>query len=193
VRDAECDTLFVALALILPLVSGCQFTVRIGPLEEEKVIEESDNKSWADKIRPLDPRCRTEPCERIGDIAVAMVVGALLMAGKIVLRPVSDGLRYDLVIDEGGGRFVRVQCKNGRFRNGALTFKTHSIAGAGKPRRGYGGDADMFGVFCPEIGKSFLIPVGDVGHTEGKFRIDPARNAQARGIRFAKDYEILRR
>lgn len=53
---------FVVLALAL---SGCQFgfTVRIGPLEEEKVIEESDNtQSWADKIRPLDPRCRSEPC-----------------------------------------------------------------------------------------------------------------------------------
>jgi PD-(D/E)XK endonuclease len=43
---------------------------------------------------------------------------ALMVAGKTVLKPVSTGLRYDLVMDNLGGTFTRVQCKTGVLKPG---------------------------------------------------------------------------
>lgn len=54
---------FVILWLTMSLLSACKFTAsfEIGPAEEQ-VTEASDTSTWADRIRPLDPRCKTEPC-----------------------------------------------------------------------------------------------------------------------------------
>jgi hypothetical protein len=45
----------------------------------------------------------------------AGIVLALLKAGKAVLRPVSNGLRYDIVVDNLDATFTRVQCKTGQL------------------------------------------------------------------------------
>jgi hypothetical protein len=42
----------------------------------------------------------------------------------------------------------------------------------------------------PPLRKVYLVPVNDVGHTEVRLRLKPARNNQAKGIRIAADYEV---
>ena len=53
---------------------------------------------------------------RRGELSEFEIIAALLRSGRVVLRPLSAGLRYDLVIDNEDGTFARVQCKTGVLR-----------------------------------------------------------------------------
>jgi hypothetical protein len=125
---------------------------------------------------------------RLGNIARGAVAAVLLQAGKCVLLPMNDDQRYDLVIDEGS-RFVRVQCKYGRLRNAVVTFQTCSNNLA-SGRRHYREAVEYFGVYCGELGTSYLVPVDHVPLRMGSLRVGAARNNQSQKIRWAKDYLI---
>jgi hypothetical protein len=89
---------------------------------------------------------------------------------------------YDLVVDLGGGCFLRVQCKTAREVGGCITFNGHRTD-HGHGRRDYLGLADVFGIFYAANETTYLIP---------RLRLEPTRNNQKQGIRFASDYEIDR-
>jgi hypothetical protein len=129
----------------------------------------------------------------IGEVSEAMVAAALLRTGHAILKPFGDNQRYDLVI-ESAGKFDRVQCKTGRLKNGVIKFKTCSnrnVAGSrGVISRHYVGGADLFGVYCPETGQCYLVPVSDCGVTNSCLRIAPPRNKQASKIRLASEFAI---
>ena len=123
-----------------------------------------------------------------------MVLARLVQAGKEILVPFGENQRYDLVIDEGD-RFIRVQCKTGRLRKGAISFNTCSVdyhhpnsRGSRPYRRDYCGDAELFGVYCLATDGVYLVPVEDVGRSTASLRIEPTRNGQAKKIRWAKNY-----
>lgn len=126
----------------------------------------------------------------IGDKTVALVMASLIKRGNILLLPFSDNERYDLVFEQNK-EFHRVQCKTGRLKNGSISFKASSTyAHRGRSRKGYKGEADWFGVYCPETDKAYLIPVEEVGDNECSLRLEPTKNNQTKNIRWAKDYEI---
>ena len=52
----------------------------------------------------------------------AAILSALVALGKAVLMPWGASQRYDFVLDEGDGRFVRVQCKTGVLHDGQFIF-----------------------------------------------------------------------
>lgn len=123
----------------------------------------------------------------LGDVAEAAVTLALLKTGNVVLRPVGDNQRYDLVIHREG-QFLRIQCKTGRLRTGSVVFNTCSVHGhRGKPAKGYVGDADFFGVFCPELDTTYLVPVTAVGQSSCCLRVDPYKVDCPQGLQ-AEDY-----
>jgi hypothetical protein len=82
----------------------------------------------------------------------------------------------------------------GRLINGALHFHPCSVDSRSEKgrciRKGYAGEADLFGVYCRELQKCYLVPVEDVPTTACCLRIDPPRNGQRNGIRWADGYEI---
>ncbi|MBT5636233.1 MAG: hypothetical protein HOJ23_11670 [Gammaproteobacteria bacterium] len=124
----------------------------------------------------------------IGERSEGMVLAALLRAGKVVLQPFGDNQRYDLVVDEDG-KFIRVQCKTARLKNGALAFDTcSSQTHRGKGKQDYRGQADLFGVYSPDRDAVYLVPVEDVGVTQARLRLSKPRNGQSKGVRFAADY-----
>ncbi len=125
----------------------------------------------------------------IGERTEAQVLAALLKKGLTVLIPFGDNQRYDLVIDENG-KFTRIQCKTGRLKKGAIAFNTCSIDVNTQKRKSYYGEADLFGIYCPETDKCYLIPVRDCGKRETKLRVLPAKNNNKINIRLASDYEI---
>lgn len=128
----------------------------------------------------------------IGDISEAYVTAALLKAGEVVLRPIGDNLRYDIALDRNG-ELVRVQCKTGRYRNGAVLFLTHSSydhVGSHRKRKSYKGEIEYFGVYCPFLNKAYLVPVDEVGETVGTLRVLPPRNSQYHNVRWADKFEI---
>jgi PD-(D/E)XK endonuclease len=132
----------------------------------------------------------------IGDASTAMVLARLVQAGKLVLLPFSENQRYDLLIEEPD-QFVRVQCKTGRLRNGSIVFNTCSVdyhhpdkGGASDYRHHYRGQADLFGVYCPDLDSVYLVPVDSVGKRACSLRVDMPRNNQVKKVRWAKIYEI---
>jgi PD-(D/E)XK endonuclease len=129
-----------------------------------------------------------------GDRSTLAIMLALNEAGYDLLVPFGENTRYDLVIDDGA-RLARVQCKTGRLRGGAVTFNTcSSYAHNRNPRvvkRDYQGEVDYFAVFCPETCRAYLIPIAELPvKRRGRLRVDPPRNNQRAGIRFAAAYEI---
>ena len=127
-----------------------------------------------------------------GDIAEQAVVLALMAAGKTVLRPVSNGLRYDLVVDNLDGTFARVQCKTGmlKCRGSVLRFRAYN-ADARRPNGvPYLGQVDAFGVYCPDDGRVYFVPISEIGGitSEVSLRLQPTRSGQEKGVRYADAY-----
>lgn len=127
----------------------------------------------------------------IGDLAEAMVIAALIRRGERVLKPISPSCRYDLVLDRNG-HFYRVQCKTARLnKHGAVEVPTSNPVGRVNTKwKPYYGHADLFGAYCPDTDKCYLIPVDECGPRSVSLRVHPSKNNQASGIRYAKDFEI---
>jgi hypothetical protein len=132
--------------------------------------------------------------KRIGDTTAIAVMAALDLVGYAIAIPFGENTRYDLIADDGK-RLLRVQCKTGRLRDGAVRFPTcstyfhHRSARIG--RRDYVGDIDAFGVYCPETSGVYLVPIEDAPlRCAAALRVTPPRNSQRRRIRFAADYEL---
>ena len=130
---------------------------------------------------PVDVGLRTE----------AAILAELVRRGYEVLVPFGTNQRYDLVLDLGG-EFVRAQCKTGRLRNGAVVFASRSIRSNTRTTffRDYVGEAEVFLVHCPETGEIYAVPVDEAAHGYCSLRVEPTRNGQAAGIRWARDYEL---
>jgi hypothetical protein len=132
--------------------------------------------------------------KRIGDRTTLVVMAVLTGVGYELYLPFGENTRFDLVADDGL-RLLRVQCKTGRLRKGAVRFATcSSYAHHPNPkitRRDYLGQIDAFAVFCPDTSAVYLIPIEAVPlRKEAALRVDPPRNNQRRKIRFASEYEI---
>jgi hypothetical protein len=102
----------------------------------------------------------------------------LYEAGYGLYAPFGENTRCDLII-ERNDRLLRVQCKTGRLRKGAIRFAVCSVyAHHPHPKvifRTYDGEIDAFAVYCPETTGVYLVPIDD---------IDVTRSCGAR------DYEI---
>jgi hypothetical protein len=130
-----------------------------------------------------------------GEVCRTQVIAALTLQGRMLVLPMGDFQRYDLGIDDGPeGGYHRVQCKTGRLRKGAIVFYPCSVDSRSERgrciRKSYAGQVQFFGVYCPDLHKCYLVPVGDVPATTCSLRVDPPRNGQKQGVRSATAYEI---
>jgi hypothetical protein len=124
---------------------------------------------------------------QVGDVSLAAVLTALCKAGKVVLLPWGSAQRYDLVIDDKG-TFYRVQVKTGRLaRDGtAVIFRTANYV---KGRfKHYQGEIELFGVYCPETERVYLVPVEHTRKMVCTLRLVPAKNGQKLRVHMADDY-----
>jgi hypothetical protein len=141
---------------------------------------------------PPPPTSLSDHPVDVGDRTEAIVIAALVRRGSKVLRPLSANQRYDLVLDLDGA-FLRVQCKTGRLRNGAIVFSTRSCR-SNRNRiyvRSYTDEADVFIVHCPETDRIYAVPVGESGVLKAaSLRVDAPANQQVKGIRWAADHEL---
>ena len=123
---------------------------------------------------PVDVGLRTE----------AHITGELVRRGYSVLLPFGVNQRYDLVLDQGD-RFVRVQCKTGRLRRGAVLWSPASVRCNTREIlfRGYEGEIDLFLIYCPETDRIYAVPIEEANGRQGSLRVAPTRNGQQKGIR----------
>ena len=98
----------------------------------------------------------------VGDRTTLAVMLALHESGYQVSTPFGENTRYDLVLDDGE-RLLRVQCKTGRMRLGAVesaTASSYAHHPNEKPtQRHYQGQIDSFAVYRRETGGVYLIPI----------------------------------
>lgn len=125
-----------------------------------------------------------------GNEAEAMILTALVERAFDVAVPFGSGQPYDLVVDLGGFDLMKVQCKTGWLHKSCISFNGRSTD-HGQGRRSYAGLAHIFGVYFPPTRSVYLVPL-DVAGFNGRLRLEPTRNNQQKGVRFAADYEIDR-
>ena len=115
----------------------------------------------------------------------------LVKRGHRVLVPFGTNHRYAFVLDTEDG-FLRVQCKTGRLFNGVIRFNTVSIRSNTRQtfRRSYLGDADVFLIYCPETDRVYAVDVEEAASGKGALRVAPTANSQAKGVRWAAEYEL---
>jgi hypothetical protein len=130
-----------------------------------------------------------------GGAAEAEITAAAIRWGLIVLRPLIEGGRYDLVIDIGK-QLLRVQCKWATQRGGVLETRTSTSR---HTPRGYvrstysAAEIDAVAVFSPDTEACYLIPIAEVeGNATVSLRLAPTLNNQATNVRWARDYELRR-
>ena len=127
--------------------------------------------------------------KRAGDISEVTVLAALVRLGYRVAIPYGENQRYDFIVEKGTV-FSRVQVKTGRLRAGSILFNAYSShAHRNGGQRSYVGDVELFGVYCPDVQRVFLVPVRDVSQA-GCLRWERTKNAQSRKIRWADAYVV---
>lgn len=128
-----------------------------------------------------------------GAVAEAGVTALAIQLGLTVLRPQCEGRRYDLVIDLEPA-LLRVQCKYAQRLDGVLVvrLKTNRCTPRGYVSTTYtAAEIDAVCAYSPELHRCFLIPVAEITERSAiHLRLDPARNNQALGIKWARDYEL---
>lgn len=128
-----------------------------------------------------------------GAVAEAAVTAKVIQLGLTVLRPLSEGRRYDLVIDLEP-QLLRVQCKLAQRLGGVLSvrLKTSRYTPNGYIATSYtAAEVDAIAAYSPELNRCFLIPISEVAGRRGiHLRLDPTRNNQNHGITWADDYEL---
>ena len=109
----------------------------------------------------------------------------------MVLRPLSEGRRYDLVFDIDH-RLYRVQCKWAPRRDGIIDVH---LATCRHTPRGYvyrtysAEEIDAVAVYCEELNTSYWLPIEEVAGKRAMYlRIDPAANNQRSAINYSEQY-----
>jgi hypothetical protein len=128
-----------------------------------------------------------------GAAAEAEIAAAAIRADLVVLRPLCDGGRYDLVIDIGEER-LRVQCKWASRQGNVLTARclTSRHTPSGYLRTTYSAhEIDAIAAYAPDTDRCYLVPIDEVqGLKMISLRLAPTGNNQAMHVRWARDYEL---
>ena len=128
-----------------------------------------------------------------GTIAETAITHAAAEAGVGVLKPITEGLRYDLVFDIHG-RLLRVQVKWARLYDQVVIIRCYSARRTrdGLRNRTYAAtDVDAVAAWCPDLRRAFLLlPEHFDGRRGFQLRVSPSRNHQQLRIHWADDFDF---
>jgi hypothetical protein len=128
-----------------------------------------------------------------GAIAEAEFYCAAVWAGVPVSRPMSEHGRADLIL-ELEGSLRRIQCKWGNLSKGAVSVRigTCRLTPQGYVRTTYGADqVDAFGIYCAALDRCYLLPISEAARQiQVHLRVDPAKNNQHVGLKYAAQFEF---
>jgi hypothetical protein len=128
-----------------------------------------------------------------GAAAEAAITAAVIQLGLTVLRPLCEGRRYDLIVDLEPA-LLRVQCKLARRERGVLSVRlqTSRHTPHGYVYTSYSAsEIDAVVAYSSDLDRSFLLPIAEVAGMRGvHLRLNAPRNNQARGVKWARDYEL---
>ena len=127
-----------------------------------------------------------------GAIAELAVAKAAIERGIEVYFPFADE-RADMLFDLGD-RILRVQCKWATRSGDVIQVRCYRARrnADGLLRQYYSkDDVDLFGVYCADLERCYLIPFEDIppgAHLA--LRVAPTKNNQERLVRWASTYEF---
>lgn len=128
----------------------------------------------------------------VGKLTELRVAEAFLNRGYQVSQPLVSDSRYDFIVDIKG-QLLRIQVKTGTIKeDGAYiefaTSTSHTNT-SGTINKSYSADEiDYFATICN--GECLVIKVTECGTRAQRLRLQPTKNGQVIGIKFAKDYTI---
>jgi PD-(D/E)XK endonuclease len=73
----------------------------------------------------IQPELTDHPVD-VGHRSEAAILSQLVRQGYRVLLPFGVNQRYDMVLDNDG-RLLKVQCKTGRLKEGAIRFSSNTV------------------------------------------------------------------
>ena len=128
-----------------------------------------------------------------GNIAEAAVALSAAKLGFDVYRPITEGGRYDLIIDSGE-RLLRVQCKWAPLQGETVLLRCYTSRRNcdGIVRRPYGtGEVDAYAAYCSDLDRCYFVPFDAfAGRVQVMLRLSPTRNNQHLGVNWARDFEF---
>ena len=127
-----------------------------------------------------------------GAVAETAVIHEAIKLGIGVYKPIADE-RTDFILDVDG-QLVRVQCKWAVRHGDVIIIRTRRCrrARSGVIHRSYTAEEiDVIAAYCAETETCYLLPHEmSVGRAAVSLRLEPPRNNQIRGIKWARDYEL---
>ena len=128
-----------------------------------------------------------------GAIAETAITACAAKLGIVVLKPLVEGRRYDLVFDTGAA-LLRVQCKWAARRGDVLVVHTGTrrLTPRGYVRSTYTAqEIDAIAAYAPSTDRCYLVPIADVaGQSVLHLRLARAANNQEVAIKYALQYEL---
>jgi hypothetical protein len=125
-------------------------------------------------------------------VAETAIAHEAVKLGIGVYRPLGDE-RCDLIFDIRS-RLLRVQCKSAVCRGNVIVVPLYSSRRtANGLRRTYysSSEIDAFAAYAPETGRCYFVEFEEIGILQALYlRLEPARNNQSKGLRWASDYEF---
>lgn len=127
-----------------------------------------------------------------GNITELETAVALIRRNCSVCIPYGDRDRYDLVADIDG-KFVRIQCKTSRTKDGGKTFqfstRSSYVKDGHREHKKYSSDEiDYFATVFNN--KCYLVPVTDDPTAAKTLRIAETNSSQSKNINWAKDFTV---
>lgn len=129
----------------------------------------------------------------IAELAIAHAAAGL---GVGVFKPLTDGERYDLILDTGSA-LLRTQCKWARSLGDVVVVPCYSARRArdGLRKRFYNAsEIDVIAAYCAALRRSFLLSAREFdGRSAVQLRGAPSRNNQRLGINWADEFDFAAR
>ena len=129
-----------------------------------------------------------------GGLAELKVAAEAADLGFGILRPLTEGLRYDLVLDVAGA-LLRVQVKwatlKGLVVSIPLRTSRHTPGGYVVGRTYGATEIEGFAAYCRELDRCFFLPIAEfVGRTMRTCGWARRETASYRGVKMADDYPL---
>ena len=127
------------------------------------------------------------------ETAMIKVQERALEKGIVCCKPLAEGTRYDLILDDGSGKLLKAQVKYCDRRTSntdtAVGVSLKSSAGQGAGRSYTANEIDVLLVYVKAIEKVCCIPVGLIdGKSSVALRLEAPKNGQHSGVKMAKDF-----
>lgn len=127
----------------------------------------------------------------IGEITEQSVAIEFLKLGIQVSKPLVQSSKYDFIVDIKN-KLYKIQVKTSSLKEESYiefaTSTSHTNT-KGTINLTYSeNDVDFFATIYD--GQCYLIPFSDCGRRQQRLRLQPTKNNQTVGIKFAKDYKL---